>query len=289
MKVCGFSFVRNAVKFGYPVAESIKSVLPICDEFVISIGNSEDETEALIKTIDSPKIRIIHSIWDDSLRKDGRVLSVETNKAFDSIPDEFDWAFYIQADEVVHEKFLDTIYSSMKQWKENRIVDGLLFKYLHFYGTFDYTGDSRQWYRNEIRIIRNNKNIRSYKDAQGFRINNEKLKVKPIDACIYHYGWVKHPSTMKNKEKYFHTLWHDNKWMQENVKNEDLFDYSNVDSIIRFTGSHPEVMTEHVKKMNWEIELDMKKKNFDLKNRLLYKFEKSTGIRLFEYKNYRVV
>ena len=289
MKVCGFTFVRNAVNFGYPVIESIKSILPICDEFIISIGNSEDNTESLIKTIDSRKIKIIHSIWDDNLRKDGQVLAIETNKAFDAISQEFDWAFYIQADEVVHEKYLDTIYSSMNQWKDNQKVESLLFKYLHFYGSFDYIGDSRKWYRNEIRIIRNNKNIRSYKDAQGFRINNKKLNVKVIDAYIYHYGWVKHPSTMKNKEKYFHKLWHDNKWMELNVKNEDLFDYSNVDSIKKFSGKHPEIMKEHIEKMNWKIELDTNKKNFNIKNRLLYKIEKVTGIRLFEYKNYKII
>jgi hypothetical protein len=289
MKVCGFSFVRNALNFGYPVVESIKSILPICDEFIISIGNSDDGTENLIKSINSPKLKIIYSVWDDSLRKDGQVLAIETNKAFNAISNDFDWAFYIQADEVVHEKYLDSIYSSMSRWEKNIKVEGLLFKYIHFYGSFDYIGDSRKWYRNEIRIIKNDKNIRSYKDAQGFRKNNNKLNVKPVDAYVYHYGWVKHPLLMKNKEKYFHKLWHENKWLEQNVKNEDLFDYSNVDSIKKYTGTHPEVMNEYIKKMNWDIELDTNKKNFDFKNRLLYKFEKTTGIRLFEYKNYKVI
>ena len=48
MKVCGFSFIRNAVKYDYPIVESIRSILPICDKFVVAVGNSEDNTLQLI-------------------------------------------------------------------------------------------------------------------------------------------------------------------------------------------------------------------------------------------------
>src|SRR6478736_3802092 len=158
MKVSGFTFVKNAVKFSFPVVESITSILPLCDEFIVSVGDSEDGT-----------LELIRSVWDNSLREGGKVLAVETNKAFDAVSADSDWAFYIQADEVVHEKYHAEIKAQMQRWKDTPEVEGLLFKYLHFYGTYDYLGDSRKWYRNEIRIIRNDKAIRSYKDAQGFR------------------------------------------------------------------------------------------------------------------------
>ena len=58
MKVAGFTIIRNAIKFDYPVVEAITSILPICDEFVVAVGNSDDETLQLIKQIDSPKIKI---------------------------------------------------------------------------------------------------------------------------------------------------------------------------------------------------------------------------------------
>ncbi|HNV52446.1 MAG TPA: hypothetical protein PLH91_06560 [Tenuifilaceae bacterium] len=184
MKVCGFTIVRNAIKYSYPVIESIKSILPLCDQMVVAVGKSDDETLNLIKSINDEKIVIVETVWDDSLRKDGLVLSVETNKALDAIVGEYDWCFYIQADEVLHEKYHPVIKSEMERWANDKNVEGLLFKYLHFWGTFDYVGVSRKWYRREIRIVRHDSRIRSYKDAQGFRKDDRKLNVKLIDAYI---------------------------------------------------------------------------------------------------------
>jgi hypothetical protein len=36
MKVGGFTFVRNVVKYDYPVVESIRSILPVVDEFIVN-------------------------------------------------------------------------------------------------------------------------------------------------------------------------------------------------------------------------------------------------------------
>ena len=186
MKVTGFSFVRNALKFDYPIVEAITSILPLCDEFIVAVGKSEDDTLQLIKSIDSSKIKIIETVWDDSLREGGRVLAVETDKAFAAISPDTDWAFYIQGDEVIHEKYHQVIIEELKKWKDDSRVEGLLLKYLHFYGSYNYVGDSRRWYSREIRILKYNKNIRSFRDAQGFRMIDKKIKVKPIDAYIYH-------------------------------------------------------------------------------------------------------
>jgi glycosyltransferase involved in cell wall biosynthesis len=114
MKIAGFTFVRNAIKYDYPIIEAITSILPICDELVVAVGNSEDGTLELIQSIDSPKIKIIETIWDDSLREGGRVLAVETDKALAAISPDANWCFYIQGDEVVHEKYL---LSLKKPWK----------------------------------------------------------------------------------------------------------------------------------------------------------------------------
>lgn len=288
MKVSGFTIVRNAVKFDYPVVESIKSVLPLCDEFIVLVGNSEDETIELIKSIESSKIIIKNSVWDDSLREGGRVLAEETNKAFKLIAPDSDWAIYIQADEVIHEKYYDNIRQAMSKYCQDMTVEGLLFKYTHFYANYNYVGDSRSWYRQEVRIVRNNKSIESYKDAQGFRIKGRKLMVKPIDAYIYHYGWVKNPYYQQQKQKEFHKMWHSDQWVQQNIKSGDMFDYSNIDSLSHFEGKHPEVMLERIKNTNWEFEFDTKKKNMKFVRKLLYYIEKFTGVRLFEYRNYTI-
>jgi hypothetical protein len=286
MKVAGFTIVRNAVKYDYPIVEAITSVLPLCDEFIVAVGNSEDNTLDLIQAINSPKIRIIHTIWDDTLREGGRVLAAETDKAFHAISPDADWCFYIQADEVVHEKYHDTIRQAMTKYKENRAVDGLLFHYKHFYGSYDYVGESWNWYRREIRIVRNEKSIFSYRDAQGFRKKpNEKLSVKLIDAFIYHYGWVRDPRAMQNKQRAFSSFYHDDQWIDEHVAKAAEFDYSQIDSLALFLDTHPCVMTKRISEKNWKFDFDVSKKNYSLKERL----KRLVGFRIGEYKNYKIV
>lgn len=289
MKVVGFSFIRNAIKFDYPIIEAITSILPLCDEFIIAVGESDDQTKELILSIQSNKIKIIDTKWNENLRQGGRVLADETNKALNNIPEDSDWAFYIQGDEVVHQKYLSNIRESMEKWKDNKSVEGLLFNYTHFYGSYDYVGDSRRWYRKEIRIIRPLKNCSSYRDAQGFRIDDRKLRVKPIDAHIYHYGWVKPPSVQQDKIKYFNTLWHDQKWIEKNIAQNDKFDYSVIDSLKLFEGTHPEVMKDRIERVNWKFDFDPTKKDFGLKTKILHKIEDLTGWRIGEYKNYKII
>lgn len=290
MKVTGFTIIRNAIKYDYPVVEAITSVLPVCDEFLVSVGNSEDGTLDLIKKINSPKIKIMESVWDDKLRDGGKLLSIETNKAFDAIDKSTHWCFYIQSDEVIHEKYLDAIKKGMEQYKDDKSVDGLLFNYTHFYGNYNYVGNSRSWYRNEIRIIRNDKNIRSYKDAQGFRKTDDgKLNVKAIDACVYHYGWVKPPKAQQAKQENFHKMWHDDEWMKKNIAAVDEFDYTKIDSLAPFNGTHPSVMKERIAKLNWDFKYDPTKIDLSLKKKFLKFIETTTGWRPGEYKNYKIL
>ena len=290
MQISGFTFVRNAIKYDYPVVESIMSILPVVDEFIVSVGNSDDQTLSLIQSISSPKIKIVESIWDDTLRSGGRVLAVETDKAFSHVSEKSDWAFYLQADEVVHEKYHQTILKAANQYKDQLKVEGLLFNYQHFYGTYDYVGDTRRWYDKEIRIIRNDKSIRSYRDAQGFRKNDRKLQVKQIDASIYHYGWVKHPELQQHKRENFGKLWSDAEQTESDKQKQDLFNYVNdADSLVKFTGTHPQTMHQRIKDKNWQINFDLAKKKLSFKDWLLYKIEKLTGKRLFNYKNYRTI
>jgi hypothetical protein len=286
MKVTGFSFIRNALVYDYPIVEAIKSILPICDEFVVAVGNSEDNTLNLIKEIDKDKIRIIETVWDDGLREGGRVLAEETNKAFRAISEESDWAFYIQGDEVIHEKYLPVIRSAMEQYKDNSKVDGLLFKYLHFYGSYDYVGAAPRWYNKEIRVIKNNKDIYSYRDAQGFRKNqNEKLNVKPVNAFVYHYGWVKPPQFMQKKQEEFNKLWHNDEWIDNNIVKTEEFDYSSVDFLRLFEDVHPEVMKNRINLKNWKFDHDISINRMSMKNKVKYFLKKFLGIEL-GYKNY---
>jgi hypothetical protein len=290
MKVSGFTFVRNAIKFDYPIVEAIRSILPLCDEVVVAVGKSEDDTLALIKGISSEKIRIIETTWDDTLRDGGRVLAVETDKAFREISPDADWAFYIQGDEVLHEKYVERVRHSMEYYKDDLRVDGLLFNYAHFYGSYDYVGESLHWYRREIRIVRNLKHIFSYRDAQGFRkLPNEKLRVKHIDATIHHYGWVKDPRAMQEKKLSFNKYWHDDQWIEKNIVKAEEFDYSKIDSLKKFTESHPAVMTGRISRMNWQFNRDMSTNRLKVKDQVKQWVEKVTGWRPGEYRNYKII
>lgn len=288
MKAAGFTFVKNAVKYGYPVVESISSVLPLVDEMIVCLGDSEDDTEALIRSINSSKIKIVHSVWDKNLTRGGEVLAAETNKAMDATGSEADWLFYIQADEALHEQYYGVIKAAMSRFKDDKNVEGLLFKYKHFYGSYNYVADSRGWYNREIRIIRNNKSIRSYRDAQGFRwSDNRKLKVKEINAYIYHYGWVRSPLLMYRKTASFEKLWGKEYEAGQAKERDKTFDYSGVDSVAVFNETHPAVMKSLVEAENWDSGVDIHKKNFrSFKHRLLYYIEEYFGWRPFAYKNY---
>ena len=225
------------------------------------------------------------------MKKGEVVYASETDKAFKAIPQEFDWCFYIQGDEVVHEKYLPVIQKTMHENVDKKEVEGLFFGYKHFYGTFDYVGDSRKRYRNEVRVIRNIKNIHSYKDAQGFRKNGNKLNVVKVDAEIFHYGWVRHPKFMQEKldsvKQFYDGISEEE---AEEITASQDFNYSgSYDALANFNGTHPKVMKARIKRLNWQIKVDLKKTNMRLKYRIMCKIEKLFGVRLFEYRNYKIL
>lgn len=292
MKVSGFSFIRNAVKYQYPVTEALRSILPLCDEVVVAVGNSGDGTRELVTSIDPRKIKVIDTSWDESLREGGRVLAMETNKAFKAITADTDWCFYIQGDEVLHEDGYEEIEKAMRTWKDHKEVDGLLFKYRHFYGSFDYVGVSSKWYKREIRIIKNDQRIYSYKDAQGFRKgNNEKLRVKPLNAFIHHYGWVREPDVMHSKQYDFGKLYHGEEWNSDEIKKiySGDFDYSQIDALEKFNGTHPKVMQPRIDRVNWTFDYDPSHNKLKPKERFKNFIERLTGSRPFDHNNYKII
>jgi len=289
MKVTGFTFVRNAILYDYPIVEAIQSILPLCDEVVVAVGNSEDDTLSLIQSIAPEKVRIIETVWDDSLREGGQVLAKETDKAFKAISEDTDWAFYIQGDEIIHEEDYAEIRQAMERYQSEDKVDGLLFHYKHFYGCYDYIGAPTSWYPYEIRLIKNRGSIYSYKDAQGFRKNNnEKLNVVRLNASVYHYGWVKTPTAMQKKQENFNKYWHDDAWMEDNVEKTDVYDYTEQPKALqRFEGTHPKVMRDRVARLNWNFRYNPEKHRLSFKDKL-----KRILIRMGiepNYANYRIV
>ena len=185
---------------------------------------------------------------------------------------------------------MDKVEAAMKLHQDNQKVDGLLFHYLHFYGSYDYVANSLNWYDKEIRILRNNKKSYSYKDAQGFRKNNnEKLGVKLIDAYIYHYGWVKDPRKMQKKQEVFNKLWHDDEWVEKNILKVEEFDYlKEISNLKLFEGTHPKVMQKLIERKNWQFDYDISFNKTSAKDKLKLLAKKMLGLE-FGYKNYKVI
>lgn len=253
MKVSGFSIIRNGLKYGYPVVEALSSILPLCDEFILNVGTSEDETLQLVKTISSPKLKIIEREWDMTLRKGGQLISVETNHALDKCTG--DWCFYVQADEVLHEKYFPVVRSAMERYLNDDRVEALQFGYRHFYGSYDlYQDNFRNWYVKECRVIKRHPNIASWGDGMDFRHRNGSLlRVKKIDAEIYHYGWVRPPQVMYTKNVGFHQLYYSDEEVKKRVPVPEQT-YNHLGHLKRFTDTHPEVMKERIAASSWDFD-----------------------------------
>ncbi len=251
MKVSGFTFIRNAVRYDFPVVEAITSTLPVVDEFIVNVGKSDDGTLELIRSIPSDKVRIVESVWDESLKKDGLIYSQQTNIALAHCTG--DWALYVQGDEILHEQDLPALASAMKANLGNRAVRGLLFRYFHFMG--DYWSLNPWFYHRAVRVIRNDGEVESCGDAVGFHLKatRQYLQSGPKEwladagARMFHYGWVKEPKTMLAKKREQVTVYTDrlSPADQRQIASEDWI-FEEYDILKNFRGTHPAVMQERV-------------------------------------------
>lgn len=291
--ISGFLYVRNGIEYGYPFLEAIQSVLPICDEFIAVIGDSTDGTRDAVESLNSSKIKIIDTIWDTNLRVGGKIFAQQSNIGIDAIKGK--WGFHIQADEVIHEDDLNKIKTAIDNFNDDLKIDGFLFPFLNFWGGYNYIRTSRKVHRYEIRIFRNDKIIRSYRDSQGFRIysgvdayskgeKGKKLKVIKINAPVFHYSYVRPPKLMTKKGAIFNSFYNPKATIESLEKNEITYD--KVDLLEEFKGSHPKLMNKWVKSQNWEFYYDKSKSTMPLKYKFLHFIENLTGYRFFEYKNY---
>ncbi len=311
MSISGFSMVRNATKLYYPIKASIESILPIVDEIIIALGkgDADDHTLEEIQKIQSDKIKIIHTEWDIEKYSRGSEYAHQTDIAKEHCKG--DWLFYIQSDEVIHEKYLPVIKKRCEELSDHKEVEGLLFRYKHFWGDYSHHLMSHAWYPKEIRIIRNDAEIHSWRDAQSFRRipgfdglsyfrkeNTFKLKVAEVDAEVYHYGWVRPPRLMQNKRISFETHQQGSEKAQTIFKPEPKeFNYGNLDKLRIFKETHPEVMNDFIKRFDWENELYPKNplikkhKHDKIKYRLLTLIEQNLlgGKQIAGFKNYELI
>lgn len=290
----GFTYVRNGFKMGYPFIASINSILPMVDKLFVVVGNSEDGTREAIMNLNNEKVIIVDSIWEEEKRENGQMFREQSNIGLERITG--DWAIHIQADEVLMESARDEIMKQIEAAEKLDAIDGLLFPFYHFWGDYQHIRNTRATHAFEIRAFKNNRNVRSYKDSQGFRIFNSskstdkgtKLKVLKIEIPVYHYSYTRNPKLMNKKTNYFNRFWHSNDWLAKHNTELD-FDFNDVDKLEIYEGNHPKYMTEVMVKKDWEFEYAPSKSNMNLKEKVLYWFEKQFSYRLFENKNYKLI
>ena len=285
MKVSGFTFIKNGQILGYPFLESIRSILPIVDEFIINVGESEDDTFAMVNSINDKKIRIIESKWNDQMKDRGYVYGQQ--KMIAQFNCTGDWAFYIEGDEIYHEKDLDQIKESMIMNLNDSNVEALVVDFNHFYGNANSLLNSPGWYRSEARIIKNS--IRSYAPDGLFWLvldSNKKgryPRAKKTGVSCYHYGWVRSEDQMNLKSAKVQKYWGGKPL---------IIDYSQMDQsiITEFRGNHPKIVESWLPKAEGLFRTDpsytpTKKQK---KHQISIKIENFFGIDLSK-KHYKLV
>lgn len=277
MKVSGFTFIRNGSELGYPYVESILSALPLCDEFVVNVGFSTDDTLDRIKSINSEKIRIIQTPWNEKISDRGFTFAQQ--KMIAQYACTGDWAFYIEGDEVIHEDDVDVLRHTMMTHLNNPAVEAIVFDYFHFYGNPNTIAVSPRWYRQEARIIRNT--IRSFCPDSLFWVVNETSRKNRYPNAVapgvnmYHYGWVRTQAQVELKRKQIEKLW---------GKEAQPFDYGEIDcqTLQRFIGTHPKVVQDWLPNETAELfqaNPDYKLSRRDKRHRLEMWIEKYIGFK----------
>jgi hypothetical protein len=286
VKISGFTIVRNAIKLDFPVEPSIRSILPVCDEVVVNVGRSEDDTLALVRSIGDPKIRIIETEWDMS--RQNAVLGFETHRAMREC--RHPWGIYIQADEVLHERGAEELAAAVQRYNGDFRVEGLLVRYLHFYGGFETVATHRRWYRREVRAVRLDPalDIRPYQGAQGFRVGPEhrKIRARLTGAEMFHYGWARPTQALREKRNLGRTMY---PWRNAE-ENRPLLAW--IPGIRRFGGSHPAVAQAWIEARQHDPERVIEPRRFRWRFLRYYIsgfIERLTGMRVFEFRNYKIV
>jgi hypothetical protein len=286
VKVSGFTIVRNAIKLDFPVEASIRSILPICDEVVVNVGRSEDDTLALVRSIADPRVRIIETEWDMSRRN--TVLGLETRRAMQACT--HPWGVYIQADEVLHERGAAELAQAIQRYDSDDRVEGFLVRYIHFYGGFDTIATHRRWYRREVRAVRlaPELDIRPYQGAQGFRVgpDHRKIRARLTNAEMFHYGWARPSQALKEKRELGRTMY---PWRNAD-DSQPLLAW--IPGIRTFTGQHPAVARKWIENRRHDPERVIEPRRFRwgfIRYYISGAIERLTGVRVFEFRNYKIV
>ena len=281
----GFTIVRNAVTLDYPILPAIRSLLDVCDEVIVNVGRSDDGTRELVASLGDPRVRILDTVWEFS--RGSTALAVETDRAMAACRGA--WGLYVQADEVLDERGAEILKQRVGEWDRDARVEGLLVDYLHFYGDFDTLATDRHWYRREVRCVRLGRDVRSYQDAQGFRVGPEERRVRAraTAARMFHYGWARPPAALRRKLAASRDIFTEVPDRTAAREARGRLDWTPL--LRRFTGEHPRAAGDWVAERRDHAGPGVGPRRFRRQHLRLYLsdwIERLTGARVFEYRNY---
>jgi len=283
--VSGFTIVRNAIRLDFPLEASLRSILPLCDELVVNVGRSDDETLDLVRSIEDPRIRVLQSEWGGSGR--GEILARETQRAMEAC--RYPWGIYIQADEVLHEQGASLFREAINAADTDPGVEGLLVEYLHFYGSFDRIATNRRWYRREVRAVRLGGEVHSFGDAQGFRVGPEhrRIRARRTGAVMFHYGWARPPAAIASKREADRVIFAERPGAAPEAEGPRLYWTWGLHP---FQGTHPAVVQSWIRLRDHErTRLTEKTWRGQLRFMISALIEKATGWEPFVYRNFTEV
>ncbi|MFN0178691.1 MAG: hypothetical protein ACKVZ0_07790 [Gemmatimonadales bacterium] len=287
MRISGFTIVRNAIQLDFPVIESIRSILPLCDEVVVNVGRSDDETRDVVHSIADPKVRIIETEWDFS--RGSTVLRDETARAMAAC--RHPWGIYIQADEVLHEAGAEAFLGMIRAAADDPRVEGVALRYRHIFADPGLEAVNRHWYRREVRAVRLDPavGVRPYRDAQGFRVGPEarRIRARLADAEMFHYGYLRSAAAMRGRVGVDRTL-----YPARPAPADDPAHLSWFPGIRPFEGRHPAVAADWVARHAVDAERRVGPPNVGWRHLRFYLsdlVERATGYRPFEFRNYDLV
>ena len=285
MSISGFTIVRNAIELDFPVVESIRSILPICDEVVVNVGRSTDQTLDLVRSIADPKIRIVETEWN--FAAGSSVLRDETLRAMEAC--RHPWGIYIQADEVLHENGTASLHDAIMTARSE--VEGVVVRYRHLFGNPATEAVNRRWYRREVRAVRldRGRDVHPYRDAQGFRVGpgHRRVQARLADAEMFHYGYTRSAAALRGRAVIDRSLY------------PNRPDYEFDRAVLRwfpgirpFVGTHPAVAREWIDRHAVDPERRITEPAFGWDQLRVYVsdfLERLTGTRIFEFRNYELI
>lgn len=240
----GFVCVRNAVKFDYCVEEAVKSLIPVCDEVVISYGGvygeEDDGTLEIVKGLVKMDSRV-RAVWYDWPNPERNIHWWTTwlNHARERLL--YDTMLGLDSDEVLDPAGYNQIramtstgcsalFHRLNFWKdpqhlapENRVCGTQVAR----------LGPTSAWMCSDEPFPAVNPNIRT--------------KAEPFPSLrIFHYGFLRKPDAFVKKADAIQNMFFgstDARLAEQVAKGQrwDERDYFDGESLRKFDGQHPEV------------------------------------------------